>query len=228
MLIDKAEVYQMLMWVDNWDGNVPVPAILVPTKDGMGNPEKGHYTPYWTGKQMMSLVIPRANILKKSKEAPDDEELQDLSPGDTRIMIKEGVILSGIMDKNILGTGGGGLVHVIWKENGPDAAKFFLNSVQKLVNYWLAGTSYTIGVGDTVGDPATLELVVKTLTDAKAAVQKLVRRGQLTQGYDDGVDKALEVQPGKTLEASFEQVNWLITMVVLPNTQVVYMEIGRT
>ena len=62
---------------------------------------------------MMSLVIPRVNILKKSKEAPDDEELQDLSPGDTRIMIKEGIILSGIMDKNILGTGGGGLVHVI-------------------------------------------------------------------------------------------------------------------
>ena len=46
---------------------VPVPAIMVPTGT------KGHYTPYWTGKQLMSLVIPRVNIVKKSKEAEDDE-----------------------------------------------------------------------------------------------------------------------------------------------------------
>jgi len=33
------------MWIDNWEGDLPMPAILKPE-------------PLWTGKQIMSLIIP--------------------------------------------------------------------------------------------------------------------------------------------------------------------------
>jgi len=35
----------LVMWIDNWEGDLPMPAILKPE-------------PLWTGKQIMSLIIP--------------------------------------------------------------------------------------------------------------------------------------------------------------------------
>ena len=41
----------MLMWVDNFDGNIPVPAVMV-------RDERGKVTPLWTGKQLYSMLLP--------------------------------------------------------------------------------------------------------------------------------------------------------------------------
>jgi DNA-directed RNA polymerase II subunit RPB1 len=45
VFLNREQVMNILMWVPNWDGTVPTPAILKPR-------------PRWTGKQMISLVIP--------------------------------------------------------------------------------------------------------------------------------------------------------------------------
>lgn len=53
-------------------------------------------------------------------------------------MIEDGVHLAGVLCKNTIGAKkSGGLVHVIWNEHGPEAAKNFLNGIQLVVNYWL-------------------------------------------------------------------------------------------
>ena len=54
------------------------------------------------------------------------------------------------------------LIHTVFNELGHEAARVLLNSVQKLVNYWMNQHSYTVGVGDTNADPETMKQVAKT------------------------------------------------------------------
>jgi hypothetical protein len=49
------------------------------------------------------------------------------------------------MDKKNLGTGGGGLVHVIWMEFGANCCREFINNTQFTVNNWLLENGQSIG-----------------------------------------------------------------------------------
>jgi DNA-directed RNA polymerase II subunit RPB1 len=44
--LTREQVMNLVMWIDNWQGELPMPAILKPE-------------PLWTGKQLMSLIIPK-------------------------------------------------------------------------------------------------------------------------------------------------------------------------
>lgn len=48
--VTKDMMMNMVMWVDDFDGNIPVPAVTV-HKDGK-------LLPLWTGKQMYSMILP--------------------------------------------------------------------------------------------------------------------------------------------------------------------------
>jgi DNA-directed RNA polymerase II subunit RPB1 len=43
----------------------------------------------------------------------------------------------GCLCKKTLGTAGGGLVHTVWNELGPDVTRYTINNIQFTVNYWL-------------------------------------------------------------------------------------------
>ena len=47
----KDMTMNMLMWIDNFDGMIPVPAV-------MGRDERGVVTPLWTGMQLYSMLLP--------------------------------------------------------------------------------------------------------------------------------------------------------------------------
>lgn len=53
--IQKDMTMNMLMWVDNFDGNIPVPAVMV-------RDEHGKVTPLWTGKQLYSMLLPVGEV----------------------------------------------------------------------------------------------------------------------------------------------------------------------
>ncbi len=57
----------------------------------------------------------------------------------------DGVVLAGTLCKKTLGASAGGLVHVIWMECGPEAARAFLSQVQFTVNQWLLQHGFSIG-----------------------------------------------------------------------------------
>ncbi len=59
--------------------------------------------------------------------------------------IKNGELLTGFMDKENLGPGPGGLVHVIWMEFGPDRCREFINNCQFTINHWLLQNGMSIG-----------------------------------------------------------------------------------
>ena len=66
----------LLMFLPRWDGRMPIPAVLKPT-------------PLWTGKQLLSQIIPgRVNCVRTHSTHPDDEDSGPhkwISPGDTKV-----------------------------------------------------------------------------------------------------------------------------------------------
>ncbi|KAK7274223.1 hypothetical protein RIF29_15304 [Crotalaria pallida] len=172
----------ILMWWKDFDGNVPAPAILKPE-------------PLWTGKQVFNLIIPKAINLIRYSSWHNESEKGSITPGDTVVRIEKGELLTGTLCKKTLGTSTGSLIHVIWEEVGPDAAGKFLGHTQWLVNYWLLHNAFSIGIGDTIADASTMEVINQTISQAKEKVKQLIR---------DAQEKKLEAEPGRTMMDSFE------------------------
>ena len=111
VFIDKETMMNLLMFLPCWDGKMPISAILKPK-------------PLWTGKQLFSLIIPgNVNCMRLHSTHPDDENggpYHWISPGDTRVLIENGELITGILCKKTLGTsaGSGSLVHVCQLEVG--------------------------------------------------------------------------------------------------------------
>jgi len=129
---------------------LPPPAILKPK-------------PLWTGKQIFSLLIPNLNMSK-----PKDKSNLYSCHKDQNVLIERGEILQGSLTKQIVGSVGQGLVHVIFRDFGHQAAADFLTGVQKLVNNWLLNTGFTVGVQDIIVDKRdTSNSIFSTLTKFK-------------------------------------------------------------
>ncbi|KAK9455699.1 hypothetical protein V1511DRAFT_310865 [Dipodascopsis uninucleata] len=172
------QVMNILYWVPNWDGSIPHPAILKPK-------------PLWTGKQLLSMVIPKGINLQRF-----DDKNTLLSPRDNGMMIENGEIMYGVVDKKTVGATSGGLIHTIMREKGPTVTRDFFSGVQTVVNYWLLHNGFSIGIGDTIADAKTMRNITNTIAQAKREVQQVILDAQANR---------LPPEPGMTLRESFEQ-----------------------
>jgi DNA-directed RNA polymerase II subunit RPB1 len=67
-------------------------------------------------------------------------------PRDDNVLVKNGELLCGALTKNHVGAVGGGLVHITWRDLGPEACKMFFSNTQNVVNNWLVGNGFSVGV----------------------------------------------------------------------------------
>lgn len=189
VFMEKDLVFQMLMWIPQWDGNIPIPAILKPRE-------------LWTGKQMLSMILPKINLrgIKGNSGPPKDANGKTMSnvfnSYDHQVTIQNGELLEGIIDKKTIGSGMGGLIHTAWLDKGWQANADFMIQVQQMTNYWVLQHSFSIGVMDAVADVDTMKQIESTINKSKLQVVDLVRQGQRGE---------LETQPGRTVIESFEQ-----------------------
>ncbi|KAL4452229.1 hypothetical protein ABPG75_007891 [Micractinium tetrahymenae] len=186
--IEKDVLMNVLMWLEDWDGTVPVPAVLKPR-------------PLWTGKQVFSMFMPRVNLERRAAWYKDGEP-DAMSPVDAQVIIQDGQILAGTLCKKTLGAAAGGLVHITWMEHGPEAARAVLSQIQFTINQWLLQHGFSIGIGDLIADQRTMEIINDIMEKAKEDVKKLIEKVQTND---------LEQQPGRTIMESFEnQVNQVL------------------
>ena len=54
-----------------------------------------------------------------------------LSPKDTGMLIVDGEIMFGVVDKKTVGATGGGLIHTVMREKGPKVCAELFSSIQK-------------------------------------------------------------------------------------------------
>jgi DNA-directed RNA polymerase II subunit RPB1 len=81
------------LWVPQWDGAVPIPAIVKPK-------------PLWSGKQILSVVIPRSINTHRSPDPKSSNPVFD------DIMVENGEINFGIVEKKTVCASQGGLMSV--------------------------------------------------------------------------------------------------------------------
>ena len=75
------------------------------------------------------------------------------------MLIRKGELLSGALQKEIVGSGAGGLIHSIWLEIGPDATNEFITITQRIVNNWLITNSFSVGAADIVPNEELQKLI---------------------------------------------------------------------
>ncbi|KAK4532844.1 hypothetical protein CCYA_CCYA14G3701 [Cyanidiococcus yangmingshanensis] len=180
--LDEDTVFNLLLHLPHFDGRIPAPAILKPH-------------PLWTGKQIFSLLLPDGVNLERFSNGHPDHERTIMTPSDTRVLIQNGELVTGTVDKRTVGSSAGSLIHVTWKEAGPERTSQLISDIQLLINYWLMQNGMSIGIGDCIADANTMAAINRTIQEAKDEVRQLIRLAQ---------EGRLERQPGKTMLESFE------------------------
>ncbi|EON98349.1 putative dna-directed rna polymerase ii largest subunit protein [Phaeoacremonium minimum UCRPA7] len=208
VLLTKEQVMNAMLWVPGWDGIIPVPAILKPR-------------PRWTGKQIISMVIPKEVSLHSGNDTKEDAPLRD-----DGVLIQTGELMYGLLSKKIVGATGGGIIHIVYNELGSTAAMNFLNSCQRVVNYWLLHNGFSIGIGDTIPDKKTIEKVQVHIDDQKEEVRELTALAtanklealpgmNVRETFENKVSKALNTardKAGTTTEKGLKDLNNAVTM----------------
>ncbi|KAJ3362197.1 DNA-directed RNA polymerase II subunit rpb1 [Allomyces javanicus] len=151
-------MYNLLMKLPNWDGRVPTPCIIKPK-------------PMWSGKQIISMLFPTLLNYSGYNMSHTEENDQDpLVDHDTKVLIEDGQLLHGSLCKKSVGAAQGGLVHIIWKDYGPDKCATFLNGCQYVVNEWLFHHGFTVGIGDCLVSEDTKTTIANIIKDARETV----------------------------------------------------------
>ena len=192
---DKATLTQMLasMCDGMIDFDLPPPAIFKPVY-------------LWTGKQIFSLLIKPnknskvvINLDAKCKTfvPPPKGQPNEMSPNDGFVIIRNSLILSGVMDKSLLGDGKKHSVfYTILRDYGAVEAANAMNKMAKMCARYMGNRGFSIGIND-----------VTPKDDLKQKKEHLVeiayaKCDELIELYKTG---KLETQPGcdeeQTLEA---------------------------
>ncbi|CDK28947.1 unnamed protein product [Kuraishia capsulata CBS 1993] len=191
---DRATFTQLLSMMS--DGNIqfdiPPPAIYKPVY-------------MWTGKQLFSLLIRPNNQSKvlinldaknKTFTAPAPGYPNEMSPNDGFVIIRGSQILSGVMDKSLLGDGKKHSVfYTILRDYGPDEAAAAMNRMAKLCARYLGNRGFSIGINDVTPG---VDLKNKKEFMVEEAYRKC---DELIRLYKEG---KLETQPGCNEEQTLE------------------------
>uniref|UniRef100_A0A7E4VMI7 DNA-directed RNA polymerase subunit n=1 Tax=Panagrellus redivivus TaxID=6233 RepID=A0A7E4VMI7_PANRE len=186
IFIELPRLMDLLMFLPSWNGKIPQPAIMKPK-------------PLWTGKQLFSLIIPgNVNVMRTHSthnDKEDSSEFKWISPCDTRVLIENGVLLSGIICSKTIGRSAGNLLHVVALELGHEVAANFYSHIQTVINAWLIAEGHTIGIGDTIADQLTYKDIQETIRKAKTDVMEVIEKAH---------NDELEATPGNSLRQTFE------------------------
>lgn len=149
----------------HFKGSMPAPAILKPE-------------PLWTGKQLMSMYLPKVHLIGRKSATYQPSETPTFPWADGMVNIVGGELLTGIMDKKTLGSSQGGLIHTAFKEAGPEATASFMSVHQKVICNWMLESGASIGIGDTISNQHTMQEVECIIAESKSKVKRIISDAQ--------------------------------------------------
>eukprot|EP01134_Creolimax_fragrantissima_P005297 CFRG5297T1 len=184
--IELDDVMNLLMYLPHWDGVVPQPAILKPK-------------PMWTGKQLFNyLIVPGTNYVNNKNQSTEEKNHKtnrDFSPTDSKVLVINGRLVSGLICKKTIGSSGGGLIHVMFMEHGPEKTRHFFDSIQHCINQWLLIEGHSMSIADMMAESSTNDMIRARIARAKEEVADIILTAQMEE---------LEPTPGNSLRETFE------------------------
>jgi DNA-directed RNA polymerase subunit A' len=183
-LLNREEVCKMVL-AAGYDGPTPEPEIKRPDT-------------LWTGKQIVSLFIPKdLNYAFKAATCMacakcDREDCEH----DAYVVIKDGVLKTGVMDRAAIGAEQSeSLLHRIIKDYGPARGREFLNHLCRLLTMFMSMRGFTYSYDEMELPLPAQRKISQIIADSEAAINRLIKQYQ---------DKTLDRLPGQTLADSFE------------------------
>lgn len=131
----------------------------------------------WTGKQLLSLILPNTLNIANS---PASDDLHDHD----RVIVRQGHIISGVLKKAMLGTSAGGFVDVLYRQFGSSITINWMADIQRMVNSWLCLYGFCVGVKDCVLSEKGEKRVKDRVTTAMGYAQELVNE-PVAKGTDE-------------------------------------------
>ncbi len=164
---------------------IPPPAIQYPEE-------------LWTGKQIITVLLPKGiNLSLKAKICRRCEECKkEECPNDGYVLIRNGQLLTGIIDKKAIGAGQPeSVLHRIVKDYSTRKGRQFLDSVARMLIEVITNIGFTIGLDDVEIQEEADARITYILNNASEMVDKLIEifeRGELQR------------LPGRTLLETLE------------------------
>ena len=120
----------------------------------------------WTGKQILSFIIPEEINLTQYNSSYDNEpvEIKHL------VKVVEGVIQQGTFDKGLFTKTSSGLIHTINNDLGPQRVKDFIDDLQKIVSYFLLIEGFSVGISDMIAPQETNDKIQETIEAKKQSI----------------------------------------------------------
>jgi DNA-directed RNA polymerase subunit A' len=182
--LTREEVFRLLSSA-GYDGPLPEPEVKKPE-------------PFWTGKQIFSLFLPKdfnyslkATICQSCTKCLEEE-----CQYDAYVVIKDGILKSGVIDRRSVGAEQSeSILHRIIKDYGTETGREFLNKICQLLKRFLTMRGFTYSYDELELSPAAKQRIQKSIQKFEDNVTELIEKYQ---------KETLERLPGQTLEESFE------------------------
>ncbi|MBA2852431.1 DNA-directed RNA polymerase subunit A' [Methanococcus maripaludis] len=152
---------------------------------------------YFSGKSLFSKTLPeglslqyRAKICKKCDTCTKEE-----CEHDAYVVIRNGKLLQGVIDKNGFGSEAGIVLNTLVKDFGSEDARLFLDAATKMSIKAMVLKGFTTGIDDEDIPAEAIQEIQDLLNKAEQDVEDIVEK------YENGT---LESLPGRGVEESRE------------------------
>jgi DNA-directed RNA polymerase subunit A' len=184
-ILTKDKVVKLLAST-GYKGPLPEPAILKPRE-------------YWTGKQLVSLFLPKDFNYRRVSKIGSASVLRCIDedcPHDSIVIIRNGILLEGVIDKNSIGREEPeNIVHWLIKEYGEDVGRLFMDKVYKMFITMCEMHGFTMSYDHLTVSEDAKKVIYSIIENKKEEVSELLKLYR---------ERRLVARPGKTLEETLE------------------------
>jgi DNA-directed RNA polymerase II subunit RPB1 len=156
----KKQMMNLVCNLSTFKGLLPDPEIVIDDR-----------LPMWTGKQVLSFIIPNNINLQQENSSYDNE------PVDVKNMVEivEGVIQHGAFDKGLFTKTSKGLIHTIYNDLGSQRTKDFIDDLQKIVSYFLLIEGFSVGISDMIAPQSTNDQINEVVESKKKEIEGIMQ-----------------------------------------------------
>jgi DNA-directed RNA polymerase III subunit RPC1 len=189
---DRAVFVQIVSYFTDGllDVELPQPAILKPME-------------LFTGKQIFSVLINpnpskcpvNVSFEQKNRNYNAAKDYGPMDPTDCYIIVQNGELLTGQLDKAALGGGRGNLFHVLSKDFDPNIAVDRMSRLARLCSRWITNHGFSMGISDVQPSQDLVNKKIKLVNQGYAKCEEYIQQAK---------EGKLKPQPGLTLEQTLE------------------------
>ena len=159
----RKQVMNLLCNLSTFNGVIPAPEIILD--------QSGSDLEMWTGKQILSYIIPDHINLNQANGSYDNNEDDNMNI----INIIQGDITKGTFDKSIFTKTSVGLIHIINNDCGPQRCKHFIDDLQKIVTYFLLIEGFSVGISDMLASKEVNDTMNDIIQDRKSKIEEIMQ-----------------------------------------------------